>query len=580
MLLLIAFAALAGAGTALSPCVLPVLPALLSAGASGGRRRPLGIIAGLTATFTITVVGLAEVVHGVGLGDGTLRVLAVVVLAGFGLVLLVPALAARVEAPLSRLARLGPRSRGDGLRSGLLVGAALGFVYAPCAGPILAAVISVGAASGRTVAVGLAYAAGSAVVLLGFTLGGRAVIDRLRAAGRGPAVQRALGLVMLLTALAVVTNADVRFQTALATHFPSVVVNPTGSLERSATVQRRLAALRGAERFGAAAHAAPRRTTPHTAARLPTLGDAPDFTGNQRWFNTPRGAPLTLAGLRGRVVLIDFWTYTCINCLRTLPELKALDARYRGQGLTIVGVHTPEFAFERDAGNVADAIAQNGLRYPVAQDNAYKTWDAWGNSSWPASYLIDARGHVRYTHVGEGDAEQTEAAIRALLQEKGDARLGAAARLPAGALPDSRDTRETYVGSSRAEGWVAPRPSPRTTSYPPAGGVPHDSFALRGQWAVTPESAKAGAGAGIDANVMARHVYLVMSSDGDQPRTVRVLLDGRPVTAPAAGADVRDGRLTVRRQRLYSLVDLPATSQHRLGLRLPPGVSAFAFPFG
>ena len=252
MILLVLFAFVAGAGTALSPCVLPVLPALLASAGSGGRRRPLGVIAGLTATFTIAIVALASLVGGVGLPGGTVRTLAVAVLLGFGVALLVPSLAARVEAPLSRLARFGPRGRGEGFWSGLLVGAGLGFVYAPCAGPILAAVVSVSAtqgASGELVAVALGYAAGSAIVLLLIAYGGRRLLDRLRAAGRGPVVQRVLGAVMVATAVAVATDLDVRFQTALADDFPEALVNPTRALERSDAVEERLADLRGRPRF-------------------------------------------------------------------------------------------------------------------------------------------------------------------------------------------------------------------------------------------------------------------------------------------------------------------------------------------
>ena len=297
MVLLVLFAFVAGAGTALSPCVLPVLPALLASAGSGGRRRPLGVIAGLTATFTVAIVALASLVDGVGLPGGTVRTLAVLVLLGFGVALLVPRLAARVEAPLTRLARFGPRGRGDGFWSGLLVGAGLGFVYAPCAGPILAAVVSVSAtqgASGELVAVALGYAAGSALVLLLIAYGGRRVLDRLRAAGRGPAVQRVLGAVMVATAVAVAADLDVRFQTALADDFPEVVVNPTRALERSDAVEERLADLRGRPRFEeteALEAGAGRRT-----AGLPVLGRAPDFTGNDRWFNTPANAPLDLDG--------------------------------------------------------------------------------------------------------------------------------------------------------------------------------------------------------------------------------------------------------------------------------------------
>jgi cytochrome c biogenesis protein CcdA len=321
MLLLTLFAFVAGAGTALSPCVLPVLPALLSASATGGRRRPLGIVLGHAVTFTVTIVGLGEVVDGVGLGDGIVRTLAILALLGFGLAVLLPAVGDRLEAPLSRLARHGPAggrlTGGDGFWSGVAIGGALGFVYAPCAGPILASVIAVGAASGETVVIGLGYAVGSSAVLLALALGGRRVVDRVRTGGRGPAVRRAVGVVMVLTAVAMIAELDVRFQTSIADGLPAAVVNPTKALEESAAVEDRLADLRGAPRFDS------RKAT--TAATLPDLGPAPEFAGIRRWFNTPGGRRLSLAELTARrqVVLVDFWTYTCINCIRTFPSLRA-----------------------------------------------------------------------------------------------------------------------------------------------------------------------------------------------------------------------------------------------------------------
>jgi cytochrome c biogenesis protein CcdA/thiol-disulfide isomerase/thioredoxin len=409
--LLLIFALLAGAGTAVSPCVLPVLPALLSAGATGGRRRPLGIVLGLAVTFTLTVAVLAKVVSGVGLGDSVLRDLAIVVLLVFGVALAVPSLAARIEAPLSRIARFGPKDGGDGFASGVAVGAALGFVYTPCAGPILAAVISVGATTGttlRTILVALAYALGSAIVLLILMAGGRRLLPRT------VVVQRALGAVLVLTAVAMIAQLDVRAEKAIAEHAPNA--NLAAGLEDSKTVNRRLNSIRPKAKF------AERTTGPRS--KLPVLGTAPDFTGTQRWFNS---RPLSLAALRGRVVLIDFWTYTCINCIRTLPYLKAWDARYRNAGLTIVGVHSPEFSFEKDAGNVQRAIASFGIRYPVVQDNNLATWSAWGNQYWPAEYLIDARGKVRHVHFGEGEYDKSEQAIRSLLAER-DGRVGRRAR--------------------------------------------------------------------------------------------------------------------------------------------------------
>ncbi len=585
MLVLIGFAVLAGAGTALSPCVLPVLPALLSAGGVGGRRRPLGVVLGLMITFTITIVGIAEVVGGVGLGSDPLRDLAVAVLLVTGLTLIVPGLADGLEARMSRLARFGPRTGGDGFASGLLVGAALGFVYTPCAGPILAAVISVSAASGRTVAVAIAYAFGSGVVLLALTLGGRSLFDHIRRAGRGPTLQRALGAIMVITALAIATELDVNFDQYVAQHIPEV--NLTASLEKSHAVESRLHELSGHSAKFQASTATP--SEPHNVSQaklladahgLKDLGQAPEFTETEDWFNTPGDRPLSLAGLRGHVVLVDFWTYTCINCIRTLPYLKAWDSTYRRDGLTIVGVETPEFAFEHDAGNVAHAIDQFGIRYPVVQDNEMGTWNAYGNEYWPADYLIDASGHVRYAAFGEGDYGKTETAIRALLAETG-AQVGGMSRPTDVIVPSEQATPETYLGTGRAQGWID-GPHAGTHDYGP-GPYPHlglSEFAYTGTWSIAEQPAVAMSNAGIEVHFQAKNVYLVLSSAKDRPLGVQVLLDGRPIPADDAGADVRGGVVTVRGQRLYTLASLPRDEQHRLTLRFAPGVTGYAFTFG
>jgi cytochrome c biogenesis protein CcdA/thiol-disulfide isomerase/thioredoxin len=593
MLLLIGFAVLAGAGTALSPCVLPVLPALLSAGGVGGKRRPLGVVIGLTVTFTVTIVGIADVVNGVGLGSDPLRDVAVAVLLASGLALIVPGLADRLEARLSRVAALGVGgiriSGGDGFRSGLLVGGALGFVYTPCAGPILAAVISVSAASGRTVAVAIAYALGSAAVLLALTLGGRRLFDRVRAAGRGPALQRTLGVVMVATAVAIVAGSDVSFDQYVAEHIPEV--NLSSTLEKSHAVESRLHELTGhGAKFAqdtkpaVASRNASEATLLADAHGLKDAGVAPQFTDTQRWFNTGVGGhsnrPLTMASLHGRVVLVDFWTYTCINCIRTLPYLKAWDAAYRDKGLTIVGVHTPEFAFEHDAGNVESAIARFGLRYPVAQDNNMGTWNAYGNQYWPADYLIDASGHVRYAAAGEGDYSQTETAIRALLAEAGKS-VGVTSHPTGVVTPSEVATPETYLGTGRAQGW---RNGPQSGVHDYGASVPVElglnEFAYMGTWSIAAQPATAIAGAGVDVEFEAKNAYLVLSSERESPRKVQVLLDGKPIPARAAGTDVHDGAVTVRSQRLYSLVSLPADQQHRLALRFAAGVSGYAFTFG
>jgi cytochrome c biogenesis protein CcdA/thiol-disulfide isomerase/thioredoxin len=584
MLLLMLFAAIAGAATAVTPCVLPVLPALLSASAVGGKRRPLGIVTGLALTFTITIAGLASVIHGVGLANGVERKVAIGVLFVAGLALLVPVIGDRIEAPLSRLARFGPRSGGAGFWSGTVVGAALGFLYAPCAGPILAAVVSLGVVEGgsaRIVLLAASYSVGSAAVLLVFALGGRRVAERLRAAARGPALQRAVGAVLIATAVLMASQLDVRFQTALANHFPNFIVDPTNGLERSNAVERRLADIRGRSRFDSAHPPVTASAKPGPRSDLPVLGDAPDFTGNQRWFNTPGGRPLSLSALRGNVVLVDFWTYTCINCIRTLPYVEAWYQRYHHRGLVVVGVHTPEFGFEKSAGNVAAAVRQNGLRYPIAQDNDYKTWTAYGNQFWPAKYLIDARGKVRYTHFGEGNYATTESAIRSLLEEAHNLPLGRRARARA-QVPSKRvTTAETYLGADRSDRVLPAAVTPGVHRYTGSRGpLPLNHLAFGGGWSIAGEDVTSGPGASLRLHFGARRVFLVLGSGGGVARRIHVLLDGRPVSGTLAGGDVRAGALTVRRQRLYRLIDLPHVERRELELRFSPGISAYAFTFG
>jgi cytochrome c biogenesis protein CcdA/thiol-disulfide isomerase/thioredoxin len=583
MLILMFFALLAGAGTALSPCVLPVLPALLSAGGVGGRRRPLGIVLGLTVTFTVTIVGISKVAGGVGLGSDPLRDLAVAVLLVFGLTLLVPSLAQRLEEPLAFLSRLGPRTRGDGFASGLVVGGALGFVYTPCAGPILAAVIAVSAASGRSIAVGLSYAVGSAIVLLGLSLGGRRVIDRLRAAGRGPAVQRTLGVVMILTAVVIVTQLDVKLDQQIAEHIPQVSL--TASLESSHAVTSRISgslhthSSRFTSAAAQAASSAPALPTAAAASSLPVLGTAPNFVGTQDWFNTPGDKPLTLAQLRGRVVLIDFWTYTCINCLRTLPYLEAWNSKYAADGLTIVGIETPEFAFEHDASNVSKAIGSLGIKYPVVQDNDMATWNAWGNEYWPAEFLIDATGKVRSAEFGEGDYAQTEAKIRSLLAAAGHGSLGSDAKAVGAITPSQQTSSETYLGYERADGWIPANPKSGTHTTPAdTGSIPLSRFSYGGTWTIGPQEVVAGANARIDTEVEGKDVYIVLSPPKPGATGhVAVTLDGRP--APD-GVDVHNGSITVDQQRLYAIASFPKDGRHRLTLKFSPGTQGFSFTFG
>jgi cytochrome c biogenesis protein CcdA/thiol-disulfide isomerase/thioredoxin len=567
MLLLLLFAVIVGAGTALSPCVLPVLPAVLSASGTGGRRRPLGIVIGLTTTFAITIVGISKVVDGVGLGVDPLRDVAIIVLLAFGLGLMVPRLGERLERPFAALSRLGPRTRGDGFASGLVVGAALGLVYTPCAGPILAAVISVSAASGRAVAVGLAYALGTGLMLLALALGGRRILDRLRRSGSSLAVQRSLGAVMVATAVVLATMLDVKLDEWIAQNIPNV--NITSFVDNSSTVAKRLASVRAHPvRFAPTDQSA--LLPGASAPSLPHLGPAPAFAGTEDWFNTPGDRPLTIAGLRGHVVLIDFWTYTCINCIRTLPYLEAWNAKYRRKGLVVVGVESPEFPFEKDAGNVENAIRQFGIDYPVVQDNNLDTWNAWGNEYWPADYLIDARGRVRYAAFGEGDYTTTETAIRLLLAQAGARGLGAGARAKNAIAPSPVETPETYLGTARAVSFIGGEPLPGTHTYQPDPyPMALNDFAYGGTWTVGLQQAQADANATIKAKIWAKDVYIVLSPPPHRAGGVAVSVDGH---APRA--------IAVTQQRLYTLATFPSDSQHTIVLRFSPGTSGYSFTFG
>jgi len=581
MVLLIAFAFLAGAATAVSPCVLPVLPVVLSAGVTGGRRRPLGVATGLALSFTFATVALVYVIDALGLPTDLLRTVSIVLLIGFGVSLLVPPIGDRLEARLSRIgARLVPRAqrgRDGGFWSGMLVGGGLGFVYAPCAGPILAGVITVSASQSFTagrLAVALAYGVGSAVVLYALMLGGRKLTGRL--ARRTMGFQMAMGALMVVIAIAMLGNYDTRFETAIASDLPSFLVDPSEGLETSHTARAELAALRG--------HRARQAGGLHQAdagLNLPVLGTAPEFKDTQRWFNTPGGERLTMAGLRGHVVLVDFWTYTCINCIRTLPYLNAWYAKYHSKGFEIVGVHTPEFPFERSAANVSAAIAQNGIRYPVVQDNDYGTWNAYNNEYWPAEYFIDARGRIRLADFGEGNYGAKERAIRSLLEEAGAKGLGGATRVHALQPSNAEVTPESYLGAERGERFASGPLLPGVHDFGvlPKQPLGLSELAYAGPWKVGAWGTEAGSGSRLELEFRARRVYLVMGSPS-QAGEVRVLLDGHPVPRSLSGVDVREGTVTVRSDRLYRLVELPGVQTHTLTIEPAPGVSVYDFTFG
>jgi cytochrome c biogenesis protein CcdA/thiol-disulfide isomerase/thioredoxin len=609
MLLLILFGFVAGAATAVSPCVLPVLPIALSAGATGGRRRPLGIVAGLTVSFTFAVVALVYVIDALGLPNELVRDAAIVFLIVFGVVLIVRPLADRLEAGISRLTSRfgGPRTGGDGFWSGTAVGASLGILYLPCAGPILSGVIVVTASqsfnAGR-IGVALAYGIGSAAVLYLLMLGGRRLVRPL--ARRGSLLQVATGAVMVLVALAMLGELDLKFQRNVTADLPSFLVNPAESLENADSAQAALNKIKGIDPHGIGAIAAageaeeasggepqPRPGEPgagtaaapeaeEDAVKLYEYGPAPEFADTERWFNTPGDKPLTMKGLRGKVVLIDFWTYSCINCIRTLPYLNAWYQRYRKDGLVIVGVHSPEFPFEREAANVKMAIEEEGIEYPVVQDNELGTWNAYANQYWPAEYFVNADGEVRYAHFGEGEYEEKETVIRELLREAG--RSPGHGRTDAQGIAPSEGTTtpETYLGPYRAERideTMEPALAPGLSDFESSGEPPENEWALRGKWEVSLKSIAAREDASLRLNFGARRAYAVLGSERG-PKRMRVYLDGKPISAADSGKDVDGGVVTVNAQRLYNLVELPRVEHHVLELRPEEGIMGYAFTFG
>jgi cytochrome c biogenesis protein CcdA/thiol-disulfide isomerase/thioredoxin len=546
MLVLIGIGLAAGFITAISPCVLPVLPIIFAGGATGGSRKPFAIIAGLVLSFSVFTLFGVWLLRRLGLPEDLLRDIAIALLFLVAATLLFPKVEELVQRPFLRLTR---RPGGD-LGGGFLLGASLGLVFVPCAGPVLAAITVVGATQdvgARAIVLTLAYAVGAAIPMLLVAFGGRSAMNALRP--HAHRIRQGLGVAVALTALAIALNVDRHFQTAV----PGYTEALQGKVEESSRAQRELQKVSGETRQVSA------------TSSLRDFGEAPELTGLSNWINS---GPLTSQGLRGKVVLIDFWTYSCINCLRTLPHVKAWDRTYRNRGLVVLGVHTPEFAFEYVPGNVESAVRRLGIEYPVALDNDYATWKAFQNRYWPAKYLIDRRGHLRYYHFGEGEYDTVEERIRTLLGESAGM-LPVANRLSDN-TPNTPLTAETYLGYQRlarfAQFHQLNRDHDRFGQYEfPGRELAQDELAYDGTWRVGPQKIVAGLGARLRLDFTARKVFLVLGGGGN----VRVLLDGKEQRV-----------VRVKGSRLYTLLSLPKLTQGLLELRFDPGVRGYAFTFG
>jgi cytochrome c biogenesis protein CcdA/thiol-disulfide isomerase/thioredoxin len=573
--ILIAFAFAAGVVSVLSPCILPVLPILLS-GTAGGRARPVGIIAGFTASFTVFTLTLSSIVRALGIPPDLMRLLAAGTVAAFGLVMVVPALKERFSAALSAVASAtasasaarpaGTGKRAPGFAGGLAVGASLGLAWTPCVGPIMASVISLslsGRVGAESALVAFAYSAGTALPLFLAMLGGRALLGRLPFLTRNAeSVQRAFGVLMIATAVGLFTGADRAFQSWVLDVFPQYGAGLT-ALEERASVRSALddrLGLTGTEAPGTAAEAGG------------DGGPDPLALGSGVWINSP---PLALRELRGKVVLVDFWTYSCINCLRTLPYLRAWHREYEEAGLVIVGVHTPEFAFERSEANVRRAVASLGVAWPVAMDNDYGIWNAYANRYWPAHYLYGRDGKLVRTHYGEGEYAETEAAIRDLLGIDAAASSASAAASDVGESQDR--TPETYLGYARGERFSSPEDpaEDRPARYTVPEILGPDRWAFGGEWTIGAEGSASGPGATLAFRFRGERVYLVAVPSGGRARA-RLTVDGVPVD----GGDARNGEFLIDEDRLYTLLDGYAPAGGLLRIEFIDPVEVYAFTFG
>lgn len=574
MLILIPFAFLAGIVTVLSPCILPVLPIVLSSSFGGGKRRPFGIVIGFIASFTFFTLFLATLVQVLHISANVVRGFSIVIVLLFGISLLIPQFQVLTERLFSSLSsRLSGTRQGTGFGTGLLIGLSLGLLWTPCVGPILASVISLaltGTVTGAAAIITFAYATGTAIPLFAILYGGRSLLQKVPwLVQHSGDVQKAFGVVMIVTALSIFFNLDRKFQTYILTTFPQYGTGLT-KIEDNPFVQQQL------------------HTVNPTPVQVPagkttqdmqdTAGmPAPELISGGEWFNTD---PLTLKNLRGKVVLVDFWTYTCINCIRTLPYLTDWYNKYHDKGLVIIGVHTPEFEFEKNADNVKQALKDFAITYPVMQDNNYATWNAYNNHYWPAKYFIDKNGKIRSTHFGEGEYDESEKIIQELLAE-----TGKQVNMPIHNKTYTIDTLtpETYVGYNRLQYLAPPQdaiPDIATTYRKPAE-IPLNTFALEGQWNVGSEFAMPNTNSSLTFHFNAKNMYLVM-----RPRTngqsgkVKVYLDGFLVQE-GAGSDVHNGIVTVTTDRLYTLIQLSSAGEHTLRLEFQDNLlDLYAFTFG
>jgi cytochrome c biogenesis protein CcdA/thiol-disulfide isomerase/thioredoxin len=547
--------------TGVSPCVLPVLPVVFFGGgddagpgadSASTRRRPYLVVLGLTLSFAVFTLFGSIILSSLHLPADAIRWLGLALLVLVGLGLLVPPLGHLLERPFYRFPQ---RFTGTG-RNGFVLGIALGAVFVPCAGPVLAAITVAGATNHiglRTIGLTLGFAVGTAIPLLAFALAGRSISQRLQAFRRRQGLFRAVsGVVMIVLAVALTFNLSDIVQDDIPNYTQAV----GNSLEKGAAAPAAgssvtLQACQTAALYG--------------GSGLSDCGAAPAFAGIQQWFNTPGGKPVSLASLKGKVVIVDFWAYSCINCQRELPHVEAWYKDYAKDGLDVVAVQTPEYAFEHVPSNVEAGIQRLGLTFPVALDNSYDTWNAYDNQSWPADYLIDADGNIRHVAIGEGDYTQEEQLIRQLLvaAHPGIA-LPKATNVPDTTPDNSNQTPETYLGSEREQGYDGTTPYATGQFTPPATST-GGTFNLAGAWTIGQQAITAGKGAKVTLAYDASEVYLDVGGTG----TLTVSSGGASKVIRVSGAP-----------DIYTVASEPSARTGTVTIGLSPGLQAYSFTFG
>ncbi len=575
MFILIVFAFLAGIVTILSPCILPVLPLILAGSVTQGRLRPWGIIIGFIFSFTFFTLSLSLLVRATGVSADVVRLFAIIVIVGFGVVLLFPWLQQRVEIFFSKIPGMLPKQEErSGFLGGILLGLSLGLLWTPCVGPILASVIALaltGSVNQAAVWITLAYATGTALPMLAITYGGRGLLTKLPWLSVNTArIQQGFGVIMIIVGIAISFNLDRQFQAYILRVFPQYGAGLT-KIEDIDIVRKELENIQSKSII--------KESIGKTISDVvdSDFGLAPELMAGGEWFNSK---PLSIKKLRGKVVLVDFWTYTCINCIRTFPYIEDWHEKYASKGLVVIGVHTPEFEFEKNPVNVKKALKDFGLKYPIMQDNDYSTWSAYDNHYWPAKYLIDKNGRIRWVHFGEGGYIEAERKIQELLKESGSDVGGIA--INRSTYRVDAQTPELYLGYGRVEYLSSPEKIlfDRKSSYSVPSTLPDDTFAYQGNWVLSYERALPSQNAVLKLNFKAKNVFLVMRPN-KKAGHIRVFLDDKIISERLAGEDVHDGLVTIDSDRLYRLVNMPVSGRHILKLEfLDNNCELYAFTFG